>query len=669
MGLGKKPSPTANPASGSRKRQKKEPKLVELPPKPDPPKPLTTAQKEVGESISQAVLDTKEGAYLVAPPGVGKTHCLNKLFLECEEGKPALNIVVAPSKMLLKEMKPKLPEISIHDFGGKRDKEKLKAYLEVAKEGDAVSISITHTYLRSLLSPREGAEEEDEGEEGEEGAAGDATVQGSLADLLDAVGKPKKVMLIIDEAHNLCANSKWADKLKSAKATLTSTKFRVVLVSATPKLDIKRYLQATLTMLGGRKKAMDEDVLRETALVEYTDEQVARFKAETSSLPAPGGWIVEQLAPAYPNEAMARVEDFDELLEELTTLTLGDMLCKLKFQHDKRDDPKKVAKLDICAINAKKNLIDAILARMVHHGRDDGAANGGELFAKFADKVPTFKVKDGKTDARKKKDASECMLLVHPTARGVAEHYALLDTLHDKGASTNWNGISEFNEPNCMHRGEINAAKDDSEFAKFLSSFNMQEHGVTIGMVTPKQAEGTDKFNAVVTKAVLVGPSDDKIKQQIAGRFDRPCKLEEGQRVRKDATVLIHFDSAWAQTVDGLISTKGSCDLGGVDGGVSEELKKVGDGLADQPTAVMLAKFIVNLERSPSLLPFKHLTDVGLSHELLRLVKDEDDWADFIHRGDRVKRGENKGDLLEGEHDGFYFETVNKWVKNDVVVE
>ena len=42
MGLGKKPSPTANPESGSRKRQKKEPKLVELPPKPDPPKPLTT---------------------------------------------------------------------------------------------------------------------------------------------------------------------------------------------------------------------------------------------------------------------------------------------------------------------------------------------------------------------------------------------------------------------------------------------------------------------------------------------------------------------------------------------------------------------------------------------------------------------------------------------------
>ena len=126
----------------------------------------------------------------------------------------------------------------------------------------------------------------------------------------------------------------------------------------------------------------------------------------------------------------------------------------------------------------------------------------------------------------------------------------------------------------------------------------------------------------------------------------------------------------------------------------------------------MLAKFVVNLERSDTLLPppCKVTDDDGeepgsepdgdddaeesnagdesevgdgaeaanagdepgapsqlpaLTGKLLEYVADDEKWVTFIQCATREKKGAKKGQILEGE-DGDYFRIVQKWHKSDL---
>ena len=53
---------------------------------------------QVAARVVDTVRETKLGAYLEAPPGVGKTQLLSEVFIPCEEGKPTLNIIVGATE-------------------------------------------------------------------------------------------------------------------------------------------------------------------------------------------------------------------------------------------------------------------------------------------------------------------------------------------------------------------------------------------------------------------------------------------------------------------------------------------------------------------------------------------------------------------------------------------
>ena len=63
---------------------------------------------------------------------------------------------------------------------------------------------------------------------------------------------------------------------------------------------------------------------------------------------------------------------------------------------------------------------------------------------------------------------------------------------------------------------------------------SVERKGHALGLLQPKNLEGTDRYNERGTKVIVLGPNDRPA--QIRGRFDRPETLVDGMRVRKCAT-------------------------------------------------------------------------------------------------------------------------------------
>ena len=234
----------------------------------------------------------------------------------------------------------------------------------------------------------------------------------------------------------------------------------------------------------------------------------------------------------FPNESLSSV--LLEQLEDVSIMVVGNFIYKTICHIE-----GKAKRLPIHAIRALKNVVGEILAVQAHHCAA-GNANGGGVFALLEDRVNTSVVTNGVLG--KAEPSNESMLVVHSTARGLNAHARLLDELNNGGE----NGVPAFKHVDLSH-ADKNAAKESANFASYTKSFNDQKMGATIGLVLPKNMEGTDKFCTNTTKVVVLGPSDGV--EQARGRFDRPSSLVNGARVRNGPTEIIHLESKWAVAV------------------------------------------------------------------------------------------------------------------------
>ena len=465
--------------------------------------PLHQVQKDVSARVAAKMMENG-AAYLVADPGCGKSTLLRAVLKASTAEGAVLNIISVPSAPLGTEMRTKMHFTLLPPFTSSKH-ESLRKAIKGVEEGTVVNIAVTHDWLRRMLSPP------------------DSNPSNDLKHFVKAVGKPRELLLIIDEAHNLCSSSHWATMLTQAKAALApATGVKLLLVSGTPKLDTHRFVAATQAMLGSKV---------EDALVAYTDEEVARFRKDTIALPAPAEPEDVSL-PWHPNDGL---EDLlTPTLQDLATLIVGDFVYLVGCHME-----GKARRREIHSVRAMKNIVGEVLAVAAHHG-PSGEATGGWVFASLEKKVPTARVVNGKPDAKTLKE-NESVLVVHSTARGLHKHAQLLKKL-----CGGENGVPFFDHHD-LSLAEKNIAKDSINHKSFMNGFQDQKSGVTIGLVLPKCMEGTDKFAAVVTKVVVVGPSGNL--SQIRGRFDRPCALVEGTRVRKEATKIVHLQSSWADAV------------------------------------------------------------------------------------------------------------------------
>lgn len=669
-------SPRANVAPSVRKtKATKFKEAVAAKPRANSPHP---SQRAGFDRLNTAV-KKHGGAYLVAPPGMGKTHGLPLAFVPCysEEVTTArsetitklikvVNIVAAPFGPLVQELNGKIPSLTIPSFTLKKHKPVLKELLEETKSGEIISLSINHTSLRALLT----------------GPA--------MMELLREIDHLNRVVIFIDEAHNLCGKAMWANSFKRLKLFFPSIQFNVILISATPKLEEKRFLTAAQAFLGNEKGDMNEDVLNAEALIEFTPAEQLKFKEDLCPLEKPKEWDVEEL-PA-PRDSVGFKALLKEELDDLKILTLGNFCYLLQCQIEREHDPKHQRRLEVHALNAKRNLVSTILSvlSMYSLSVDESQAhfNGGPFFDFMEGKpVKAVRVPDnGKLDKDKRKwkveDVHESVLVVHGEVRGLMKHYGLLQKLHGS------DDLLPFAMPFDFSLGEVdqengdggNLAKDDSEHAKFNTTFQNQAYGDVFGLGLLKKIEGSDRYASNMTKAIVVGPVTEKMKESIKGRFHRPTpRLKPNSLVRRHGTQLVHLDSSdFAIPVLSLEKMRGGTfSTADIAESVEERLADIGKRFHDD-TKNYLEQIVAKLCKYGSLI------GDNMAEDFLELVKmpeldveaDADvgpKMNDYLRKGEReiLRRSRPdgrtytvKGALKEGETDSEYWQVVNKWAKH-----
>lgn len=579
--------------------------------------PLHPVQEAVARRVRAAV-EAHGGAYLIAPPGHGKSAMLRAVL----EPGGALNVVALPSAELVEEMRRGKMEFSVAPpFNASRK----EAVRRLVQSGAGATIGVTHDFVRKRLSP----------------PAQDPT--GDWARFLCDVGAPQHVVLVVDEAHNLCANGKWAARLAEQRAALAArgTRLTVVLASATPRLAQRRVHGATALMLFGARAATP---LPPAALVSYTDDESARFRADLFALPPPAP-VARGVALAPPGGVEALEPLVGGALRDLGTLVVGDFLYMLDCAA--RGKPRR---REIHAVRAVRNLVAETLAVQAHHSAN-GAATGGAVFAALEDKqaVPAARVGAGGTlDGGKKVRARESALVLHAAPRGLLRHDALLDELGGGG-----DGVLAHTYED-LSLAESNSAKHESAHDRFLAAFQARERA-SLGLVLPKNVEGTDRLATHVTKVVVVGPMDGKVMAQLRGRFDRPPRLVEGQLVRREATQIVHLQSAWAERVLGIERLSGVSVLDApqcVSDALAQLLTATGAGGVDRELVSKMGMRLAELETQ--LMPGTQLVKLFFT-----ILGDEKEHALFMRRA-----GENGA-----RANGNYWSVVAKWMGDAPVLD
>ena len=635
---------------------------------------LHAVQLDVAERV-KAALEQHGSAYLVAPAGTGKSAMLRALLRAPTTAVDAsgahtapavggagvtssgvvsvLNLVVVPTTELITEMAGKMRLSLTPPFNGSK-MNSLRRLLEYPKPHTVVTIAVTHDFLKRKLNPPKNDR------------------LATFKDFVEKVGNPTFVRLLVDEAHNLCTGGRggggaaetfasWSALLREQielfkydpfNATYPTT-VEVVMASATPKLHLERFKKEAKAMLGCKDLA---DVL-----VEYTDDEVTRFRADLCTLPAPAETptIVELAAP-YPNESLEG--QLGQLLEALATLVVGDMLyiveqCRARAAAHRR-------RRQVHACNAMKNLVSEILAIVAHHGAE-GHATGGQVFAALERKVSTHVVEGGTPGTRVSK-AGECVLVVHHAARGLNKHRQLLCAMEPDPKQ----GVPHFSAHD-LSGADKNTEREKSAHTAFLAAFDHQttdkmfgktvdapRKGHVIGLVLPKKMEGTDKYNERVTKTVIIGPTDSKVEAQTRGRTHRPPKYVNGMRVRKDATEMVQLRSTWASAVFALERLPRSMSVLDAPEEVLEKVKSLSGFDADSRD--LACKYATQLflaaegggDETQALLPGQ------LVELFFTLLGDDTKLAAFLEEGSIVNR--------KRVGMGDYFTVVAKYAKDEL---
>ena len=614
--------------------------------KTDPPKYVQGLGMGTLHPMHQSMVETtlellshRNAAYIVAPAGAGKTTTVPAMFAPCSDEEAWLNIVALPNASLISSMKEHIPTSvpsPVSPFGDSAKETALHKLMQDAKEERMVSIMVTHDFLHKKLSP---------------------TAKYPYADFkkfLRDVGKPSGVRLFIDEAHNFGSNAKWGELVSKLRAEV-KTVLQVVLLSATSKLDKKLILRNTAKMLGVMPEVVPTEML-----IALPQEEVTQFKRDTSLLPLPdAGWVREELPTPYPNKGLAGL--LEDPLQDLGVLLVGNLLYKLG-----RHMNGMTRKKEVHAHGAMNNIVAEIVAIVAHHS-SNGEATGGPLFSKLDSKVNATRIKDGKIGTHKPFHADDCALVVHGNGRGVKAHMRLLEDLQGGGAD----GVREFS-PIDLSLAASNRAKAEANRDKFFHGVFEVKDGVRLGLLTPKQTEGTNDFTAFVTKIVLIGPMTEAAKIQTR-RTDRPLSDKEvrsleGKRVRKDKTIMLHLDSPWASDISAAERLHKAPDILDAPDEVVERLRELREAKGseyDASTMKLIAQMAMALVvaegrcvgafKGPPLLPGK-LVDLFLT-----CIEDPDKCAAFMKRATKEEDGEVDGEESE-EESGNYWSVVKRWM-------
>jgi hypothetical protein len=576
--------------------------------------PLDSMQKTMVDTALDK-LANDEAVYLASPPGSGKTTLMGLLMEASVKDAPTLNIFAAPTAALVDEAKQKI-DLTLAPFHhGLNDT--LTMMLTKAEDGDEISIGVTHTWLRAKLSASKEAPKEPE-----------------LVSFLAKVGGAS-VRLLIDEAHKLCSNGKWATALGEVKEKVLD--LSLVLASGTPQMDKRKCKANAAAMLGLPFDAV------ERALITCSKEEEAAFMAAHCPLPEPERHTVALKPKKKFWEAVA-----DEL-GDLALLIVGNMLHLVQCSANGVQ-----RRIEIHAHSATKNLVSHILAKMAHLDANGDSGKGGPTFAQLEDKVPTALVKGGKIG--ESEGADPCMLVLHSTAKGLDTHVQLVEEMPNDGSTD----APQFTAQKLSFEN-TNAAKQELRQELFFEAFQKQDSGASLGFVLPSHMEGTDKYASCVSTLIMIGPMDDKVVTQAAGRFGRMFKLKEGERVRTGPTKIVHLTSQWATNILALMGLKATR---GVDHTVMQDALRnkllaacQGYDAETKDLAFKLAMLLEGAEGDPAKKGSSLVPDRGLVDTFCNLLKSKDELAEFMH----VKKEKNANGKLVVTDTGPYWSTVKDW--------
>jgi len=474
--------------------------------------------------------------YIVGEPGCGKSvllNCFNNRAHHPQQGG-VLNIYAFPSVSLISEMKKKIGFTIEPPFRSTQESRVRLLLTPSAKHPHPlVSIGVTHEFIRGMVK------------------------KGTLRTFLEnGMGNPAAVNLIIDEAHSMLSNPKWAAGVSAVRSDLrfkTSDKINlnVILASGTPKLECRKIKAAAATMLGAVDAQGILDV--DAAVVEFTKAEVDSFRGSYPRLPPPR-IIKKTLRAPYPNTHMDSrrfTRIFGQHFDILGKMGVGNMLALLH----RCTTSRSVRCIDINVRHAFNNIVGEVVAAAAHHGTT-GDPNGGAVIGKLENTVKATAIAGWNSDGRNQTvNAKESVLILHDTQCALNLHTHQLSKLSRGDPGENAVPAFEVSDLSLANRikREQNAAKDEENHDQFFGTFN-QRRAVSLGMVVPKSVVGTDKFLAQVTKVIVVGPVSQAKLEQTAGRFDRPYDPKKAiggaaALIRKDATQIIQLDSLWARGV------------------------------------------------------------------------------------------------------------------------
>ena len=336
-------------------------------------------------------------------------------------------------------------------------------------------------------------------------------------------------------------------------------------------------------------------------------------------------------------------------LGDLALLIVGNMLHLV--QCSARGTQRRI---EIHAHTATKNLVSHIVAKMAHLDANGDSGKGGQTFAQLEDKVPSALVKGGKI-GETVEGADPCVLVLHSTAKGLDTHVQLVEEMPNDGSTD----APQFTAQKLSFEN-TNAAKQTTRQERFLDAFQKQDEGVSLGFVLPQHMEGTDKYMSCVSMLIMIGPMDDKVVTQAAGRFWRPFQVEEGERVRTGPTKIVHLTSQWATNVLALMGLKATR---GVDHTVMQDALRNklhatcnGYDAETKDLTFKLAMLLVAAEgdgkKVTSLVP-----DRGLVNAFCNFLESRDELVKFMH----VKKEKNANGKLVVTDTGMYWSTVKDW--------
>ena len=372
------------------------------------------------------------------------------------------------------------------------------------------------------------------------------------------------------------------------------------------------------------------------ARVEFTQDEIARFRNDQVSLPPPVVTIREVAAP-YPNDALFDL--ISDHLSDLGTLLVGNMLYLWQSNAEKR-------RLEIHAAKALRHCVDSIVSISAHHGLE-AVANGGAIFSGISDdKVKTSIVESGGVTPDMEL-ADECVLLVHPSARALDAQVSLMNEL-----VAGENGVPMFTHHN-LSLSEKNAAKQEEKEKGFFDAFVRQETGITFAHALPKHVEATDKYCAAITRSIVVGKIHNEVLHQLCGRFNRPPLLVDGSRVRRAATQILHLVSTWGENILALCSLSAPGPI---------TFEALPAHIRDKITSITCDAFIKNLSVKLAIADGvgsekNALVPGQVLDRFLTLVNDKEARAEYMERGDQ-----------DGQP-GVYWRAVHEWSLNESGVD